>query len=79
MHAGARDEVISAGSRDELIGACNYTLRTYLITQQTWLLDIQIILVAWYRKFQVGCPKNSECKTAKVSHDLNPPSCYVTT
>ena len=26
-----------------------------------------------YRKFQVGCPKNSECKTAKVSHDLNPP------
>ena len=26
-----------------------------------------------YRKFQVGCPKYSEYKTAKVSHDLNPP------
>ena len=25
------------------------------------------------RKFQVGCPKNSECKTAKVSCNLNPP------
>ena len=28
---------------------------------------------AQYRRFQVGCPKNSECKTAKVSRDLNPP------
>ena len=26
-----------------------------------------------YHRFQVGCPKNSECKTAKVSRDLNPP------
>ena len=26
-----------------------------------------------YRRFQVGCPKNLECKTAKVSRDLNPP------
>ena len=25
-----------------------------------------------YRRFQLGCPKNSECKTAKVSCDLNP-------
>ena len=29
--------------------------------------------LACYRRFQVGCPKNSECKTAKVSRDLNPP------
>ena len=28
---------------------------------------------AQYRRFQVGCPKNSECKTAKVLRDLNPP------
>ena len=28
---------------------------------------------AQYRRFQVGCPKNLECKTAKVSRDLNPP------
>ena len=26
-----------------------------------------------YRRFQVCCPKNSECKTAEVSRDLNPP------
>ena len=26
-----------------------------------------------YRRFQVGCPKNLECKTAKVLRDLNPP------
>ena len=26
----------------------------------------------WYSKFQVGCPKNSECKTAKESRYLNP-------
>ena len=26
-----------------------------------------------YCRFQVSCQKNSECKTAKVSRDLNPP------
>ena len=26
-----------------------------------------------YRRFQVGCPKIRNAKTAKVSRDLNPP------
>ena len=33
-----------------------------------------MLIMASYHKFQVGCPKNSECKTAKVSRDLDPPT-----
>ena len=32
-----------------------------------------ILCIAIPYRFQVGCPKNLDCKTAKVSRDLNPP------
>ena len=32
-----------------------------------------ILCIAIPYRFQVGCPKNLECKTAKVLRDLNPP------